>query len=161
MDWYEFVCKLIQHSGPFRGSYITSHRHITLHSNGLFAMHCIGLICTICTSCISQKMWIISHNAALMNALHFVCSVQCSALWRDEYCTVQHIAHPFPWGRGGIVRSQRLPSGGNLSGISGFKDWYCHYLQRCHHGATRFLKHHHTKSPDSGDFWLKHSIYDD
>ena len=101
MDWYEFVCKLIQHSGPFRGSYITSHRHITLHSNGLFAMHCIGLICTICTSCISQKMWIISHNAAVMNALHFVCSVQCSGLWRDEYCTVQHIAHPFPWGWGG------------------------------------------------------------
>ena len=47
MAWYEFVCKLIQHSGAFRGSYITSQGHITLHWNRLFALvACTALDCS-------------------------------------------------------------------------------------------------------------------
>ena len=47
MAWYEFVCKLIQHSRAFRGSYITSQGHITLHWNRLFALvACTALDCS-------------------------------------------------------------------------------------------------------------------
>ena len=47
MAWYEFVCKLIQHSRAFRGSYITSPGHITLHWNRLFALvACTALDCS-------------------------------------------------------------------------------------------------------------------
>ena len=48
MAWYEFVCKLIQHSRAFRGSYITSSQgHITLHWNRLFALvACTALDCS-------------------------------------------------------------------------------------------------------------------
>ena len=106
------------------------------------SLHRVGSAANACIHCLHQITESILHS--LCKPFHCTTS---SRSWRMRpvFCAVHlcrdqciahsaHEAHP-PTG-GIVVSSQRAPSEGNLSGI---KDWYCHYLQRCHHRATNRL----------------------